>query len=111
MSQAIGHHAAEAMFAPEFGQRHFDEAGQMGAHVKMKIEYLFRIPEQDILHKRELLATLPGTKMTTQMAMHMLKNALAHFEHMEPDGTIHSITAKAENGSEVFTVRFQTEKD
>lgn len=45
------------------------------------------------------------------MAMHMLKNALVHFEQHEPVGTIHSINAKAEDGSEVFTVRFQTEKD
>lgn len=111
IAQAIGHDAAEPMFAPEFEQRHFDEAGQMGAHVTMKIEYLYRIPEQDFIRKRELMARLPGTKVTTQMAMQMLKNALEHFEHNEPVGTIHSITAKAEDGDDVFTVRFHTEHD
>ena len=111
IAQTIGHDAAEPMFAPEFVQRHFDEAGQMGAHVTMKIEYLYRIPEQDFIRKRELVAKLPGTKITTQMAMQMLRNALEHFEQNEPVGTIHSIDARAEDGSEVFTVRFQTEKD
>lgn len=111
IAQAIGHDAAEPMFAEKYGQRHFDEAGQMRAHVTMKIEYLYRIPEQEFIRKRELVAKLPGTKVTTQMAMHMLQNAMTHFEHNEPVGTIHSIIARAEDGSEVFTVRFHTEKD
>ncbi len=111
IAQAIGHDAAEPMFAEKYGQRHFDEAGQMGAHVTMKIEYLYRIPEQEFIRKRELVAKLPGTKVTTQMAMRMLQNAMTHFEHNEPVGTIHSITARAEDGSDVFTVRFHTEKD
>lgn len=111
IAQAIGYDAAEPMFAPEFAQRHFDEAGQMGAHVTMKIEYLYRIPEEVLIRKRDLVAKLPGTKITTQMAMHMLRNALEHFEQNEPVGTIHSINAKAEDGFKVFTVRFHTEKD
>ena len=111
IAQAIAQNAAEPMFAEEHGQRHFDEAGQMGAHVTVKIEYLYRIPEHEFIRKRELVAKLPGTKITTQMAMHMLKNAMTHFEHNEPVGTIHSITARGEDGSDVFTVRFHTEKD
>lgn len=111
IAQAIGHDAAGPMFAPEFAQRHFNEAGQMGAHVTMKIEYFYRNPEENFIRKRGLVARLPGTKVTTQMAMHMLKNALIQFEHNEPVGTIHSIIATTEDGSEVFTVRFQTEKD
>jgi hypothetical protein len=111
VAQLIGHDAAEPMFAPELAKRHFDEAGQMGAHVTMKIEFLYRTPEQDFIRKRELVATLPGTKITTQMAMHMLKNALMHFEENEPVGTIHSMSAKGKDGSKVFTVRFQTEED
>lgn len=111
LAQRIGHDAAEPMFAPEMAQRHFDEARQMGAHVTMKIEFLYRTPEQDFIRKRELVATLPGTKVTTQMAMHMLKNALVHFEENEPVGTVHSMTAKGEDGGEIFAVRFHTEED
>ncbi len=93
IAQAIGHDAAEPMFAEKYGQRRFDEAGQMGAHVTMKIEYLYRIPEQEFIRKRELVAKLPGTKVTTQMAMHMLQNAMTQVRHNEPVGTIHGVTA------------------
>lgn len=111
IAQAIAQDAANPIFSPEFEKRHFDDAGKMGAHVTMKVEYFYRTPEYEFIRKRELNAKLPGTKITTQMAMHLLQNALIHFEQEEPVGTIHSMVGKADDGSEVFSVRFQTERD
>lgn len=111
LSQAIAARSAAKMFEGEFAKRHFDEAGKMGAHFVVKIEYLFRVPEDEFIRKRQLNVTVPGTKATTRIATGCVKQALEHFEHAIPVGKIHSINGRDNAGNDLFTVRIHTEKD
>lgn len=111
ISQAIAARSAGKMFEGEFAKRHFEEAGKMGAHFVVKIEYLFRVPDDEFIRKKYLNVTVPGTKLTTRVATGCLKQALENFEHDIPVGRIHSVNGRDEAGNHLFTVRIHTEDD
>ncbi len=111
LSQAIAARAAERMFDDDLAQRHFDDAGEMGAHLVVRIEYLFRLPEDEFLRKRYLNVTVPGTKAATRVVTGCVKQALEHFEQTLPVGRIHSINGEDDAGNGLFSVRIYTEGD
>lgn len=111
ISQAIAARSADKMFEDELAKRHFQEAGEMGAHLMVKIEYLFRVPEDEFIRKRQLNVQVPGTKPTTRIATGCVKQALEHFEKTIPVGRIHSVNGRDINGNDLFTVRIHTEVD
>lgn len=111
ISQAIAARAASKMFEGKFAKRHFEDAGSMGAHLVVKIEYLFRVPEDDFIRKRYLNVTVPGTKPTTRVAAGCLKQALEHFERNMPIGRLYSVNGRDGAGNELFSVRIHTEDD
>lgn len=111
ISQAIAARSADRIFESKFAKRHFQEAGEMGAHFMVKIEYLFRLPEDEFIRKRQLNIKVPGTKPTTRIATGCVKQTLEHFEKTVPVGRIHSINGRDLGGKDLFTVRIHTELD
>ena len=110
ISQIIAQDATTYMFESKFATRHFDEAGQMGAHVVMEIEFLFRVPEDVFIRRRRINFRMPGTKPTTVMAMETAKDAIDQFKKNVPVGRLHSVKG-SKNGEEIFSLRFHIEPD
>jgi hypothetical protein len=108
----IASEAAAPMFASAYAQKHFDEAGQAGAHVRMEVTYLYRLPgDDDLLHEEKFVAKAPGTKPTTLMAMDIAWRCVEDFRKKLPIGRLHSVRGTMPDGGDVFHLRFLTEND
>lgn len=112
IAQSIASEAAAPLFVDAYGKRHFIEAGLAGAHIVMDIIYHFRAPEDDFIRTRRVDFRMPGTKPTTAMAMEAAWRSVQNFQQQLPVGRLHSVSGKNSlDGTEVFSIRFLTEKD
>ncbi|QJB70316.1 MULTISPECIES: hypothetical protein [Parasphingorhabdus] len=110
--QKIASDAASPMFDEEYAKRHQQQANEMGASVKMLVEYKFRVPEDDLLRKQSLDIQMPGTKPTTLMAMEAARQSVEYFRNNLPAGRLHSVRATNKADKEqLFEMRFFTEED
>lgn len=67
----ISHEAAAPMFRDELVQRHYENAKKVGAIMTLKVDFHFREPDESFDQKQTINVTMPGTKVTSQMAQHV----------------------------------------
>lgn len=111
--QVIAAEAATPLFDEKYSALHFKQAGEAGAHVKMEVTYLYRLPgDGDLLREDKVVVNSPGTKPTTPMAMNVAWRSVRQFTDGLPVGRLHSVSARnLADGSQVFSIRFFTEED
>ena len=110
IAMLISHAAAAPMFDEKFAQRHLDNAKRVGAIMTMNVRFRSREPEQPFDRDGSMNISVPGTKATPKMAVHVAKKFLERFEDVAPGADLKSATCTVKGtGQKVFDMEFHVE--
>ncbi|MER9592966.1 hypothetical protein NKI94_30095 [Mesorhizobium australicum] len=109
VAQRIAMAAANALFTPEFAERHFQDAMKVGAQIVYQIDFKFTEPEEGFQRRHQLNLKMPGTKVAPKAAFAAAQEFMVHFEDMAPAaGLDEAICTVQGTGEQVFEMYFHT---
>ena len=104
---SIAMKAADPIFEPDFGERHFKDAAAVGAKIVFEIKYSFRDIGEEFSRNGNLIIDTPGTKVTKKQANEIAKQFLLHFEHNAPVAGLEKATCTVQGSDQqVFDIVF-----
>ncbi len=107
IAQQITQKAANPIFEPDFGERHFRDAMAVGAKIVFEIKYSFRDIGEEFSRNGNLIINTPGTKVTKKQANEIAKQFLLHFEHNAPVAALEKATCIAQGSDQqIFDIVF-----
>lgn len=101
--------AADAIFAPDLNQHHFEDAMRAGAKIVFQIYFKFREPEEKFDRDQRFNIIMPGTKPTPRTAFACAQQFLQMFQHNLPASALREAECTVqETGQKVFNLTFHT---
>jgi hypothetical protein len=101
--------AADLIFAPEFAQRHLEDATRAGAKIVYEIKTKFREPEEEFNREHLLRISTPGTKVTPRSAFAIAQRFLELFQQNQPVSALCKAECTVQGtGQKVFDLIFHT---
>ena len=76
VANLVAVNAAQPIFESSLGTRHFEDAKSVGAVMTMQINYRFREREEAFDHDGILNVNVPGTKVTSKLAVYVASHFL-----------------------------------
>jgi hypothetical protein len=110
--QLIAQKSAGPIFAPEFAERHFQDAIKAGAEIMFDVKFTFQEPGEHFQREGATNIRTPGTKVTGKQANTIAREFLRQFEHDAPAATLLSAECRVQGSNEkVFDLTFHVNAD
>ena len=110
IAMLISHEAATPMFDDSLANRYFDNAKRVGAIMTMTVNFQFSEPNENFVRKGTMNVNVPGTKVTSKIALDVAKAFLGRFEDTAPSADLRSATCTVKKtGQKVFDIKFHTQ--
>ncbi|HZX16146.1 MAG TPA: hypothetical protein VFF22_04655 [Pseudomonas sp.] len=104
--------AADSIFNPELGQRHYDDAMRVGAEIMFEIKLKFREPEEKFDREQQINISMPGTKVTPRSAFAVAQHFLQLFQDNQPVSALREAECTVQGtGEKVFNLTFHATED
>ncbi len=112
IAQLIAQKAAARMFAPEFEERHFQDAINAGAEIVFEVKFTFQDQGEQFQREDALNIRTPGTKVTGKQANYIAQEFLRRFEHVAPTAALLSAECRVQGSNKkVFDLTFHVKVD
>jgi len=109
IAQLIAQEAAAPMFKESYAERHLADAIKAGAEIVLQIKFKFREPEEKFQREEQMNFRLPGTRVTSRMALTVAQAFFQNFEHSLPVAALESAVCTVQgSGERVFDIQFHT---